>query len=178
VRRRHPRVRQPRPVRGGGQHPGRRGHALGGPAPGARSRPGAWRLFLVIVSRVHAMVRRTARGAVSALVLAMAGASPAFSGGDSAAGEELYTRCAACHALERNRTGPKHCGLFGRRAGSVPGYDYSQAMKDSGIVWNARTLDRFLADPMAVVAGTSMGYAGVRDDAERAALIAFLESAS
>lgn len=124
------------------------------------------------------MVRRTVRGAVSALVLAMAGASPALAGGDSAAGEELYTRCAACHALERNRTGPKHCGLFGRRAGSVPGYAYSQAMKDSGIVWNARTLDRFLADPMAVVAGTSMGYAGVRDDAERAALIAFLESAS
>lgn len=131
-----------------------------------------------MASRFDAMVRRTAHGAALVLVLAMADAAPALAGGDSAAGEELYTRCAACHALERNRTGPKHCGLFGRRAGSVPGYAYSQAMKESGIVWSARTLDRFLADPMAVVPGTSMGYAGIRDDAERAALIAFLEFAS
>ncbi|MCD6674377.1 MAG: cytochrome c family protein, partial [Burkholderiaceae bacterium] len=58
--------------------------------------------------------------------------------------------------------------------GSVPGFDYSDAMKRSGIVWNAKTLDRFLADPMKAVPGTTMGYAGVKDPKERADLIAFL----
>ena len=68
--------------------------------------------------------------------------------------------------------------MFGRRAGSVPGFDYSPAMKRSGIVWNAKTLDRFLADPLRTVPGTSMGYAGVKDRKERAALIAYLKQAN
>lgn len=97
--------------------------------------------------------------------------------GDAAAGEEIYSRCAACHSLAYDRTGPRHCGLFGRRAGSVAGFDYSDAMKVSTIVWNAKTLDRFLADPMGAVPGTSMGYAGVTDPVERADLIAYLEHA-
>ncbi|MCD6674372.1 MAG: cytochrome c family protein, partial [Burkholderiaceae bacterium] len=82
--------------------------------------------------------------------------------GDPAAGAKIYTRCEACHALAYDRTGPRHCGLIGRKAGSVPGFDYSDAMKRSGIVWNAKTLDRFLADPMKAVPGTTMGYAGVK----------------
>jgi cytochrome c len=65
-----------------------------------------------------------------------------------AAGQEIYERCAACHALERDRTGPRHCGLFGRRAGSVPGFAYSEAMRTSGIVWNRQTLDVFIANPL------------------------------
>jgi cytochrome c len=92
-------------------------------------------------------------------------------------GEQVYARCQACHAIGYDRTGPRHCGLFGRRAGSVPGFDYSDAMKRSGIVWDARTLDRFLANPAATVPGTSMGYAGVRDPADRRALIAYLKEA-
>ena len=97
--------------------------------------------------------------------------------GDAGAGEAIYSRCVACHALAYDRTGPRHCGLFGRRAGSVAGFEYSDAMKGSTIVWNAKTLDRFLADPMAAVPGTSMGYAGVTDRKERADLIAYLEHA-
>jgi len=94
-------------------------------------------------------------------------------------GQQVYARCAACHAIETNRTGPQHCGLFGRRAGTAPGYEaYSQALRDSRIVWDARTLDRFLRDPMAAVPGTTMGYAGVKDDAERAALIDWLRDAT
>jgi cytochrome c len=93
-------------------------------------------------------------------------------------GEQVYARCQACHALGYDRTGPRHCGLFGRRAGSVPGFAYSDAMKRSDIIWTAKTLDRFLADPAATVPGTSMGYAGVRDPAERRALIAYLKEAS
>lgn len=108
-----------------------------------------------------------------AAVSALAGAAPA----DIKLGESVYTRCMACHALAYDRTGPRHCGLFGRRAGSVPGFTYSAAMSRSEIVWTAKTLDRFLADPTRNVPGTSMGYAGVKDKTERAALIAYLRQA-
>lgn len=96
--------------------------------------------------------------------------------GDAKRGEELYARCAACHALGYDRVGPRHCDLLGRRAGSVPGFDYSAAMKKSRIVWTARTLDRFLANPIRTVPGTTMTYAGVADAGDRADLIAFLGS--
>lgn len=94
------------------------------------------------------------------------------------AGEAIYARCLACHALSYDRTGPRHCGLFGRRAGSAPGFSYSAALKASNIVWDARTLDRFLANPTRAVPGTSMGYAGVTDKGERSALVAYLKSAN
>lgn len=96
--------------------------------------------------------------------------------GDPRNGEAIYTRCAACHALAYDRTGPRHCGLFGRRAGSVRGFAYSAAMKRSKIVWDEKTLDRFLASPLAVVPGTAMGYAGIADKTERADLIAYLKA--
>ena len=90
----------------------------------------------------------------------------------------IYERCQACHALDRNRTGPKHCGLLGRAAGAAAGFrGYSAALKGSGIVWDAESLDRFLADPLGTVPGTRMGYAGVKDPQERADLIAFLAAA-
>ena len=103
-----------------------------------------------------------------------AAAAPAA---DPGAGKEIYTRCLACHALGYDRTGPRHCGLFGRRAGSVKGFAYSDAMKRSGITWNEKTLDRFLANPLKTVPGTAMGYAGVTDKRERADLIAYLRNA-
>ena len=94
-------------------------------------------------------------------------------------GEQIYTRCAACHAIETNRTGPQHCGLFGRRAGTAPGFDtYSKAMRDSKVVWNERSLDVFLQAPTLAVPGTAMGYAGVKDARERADLIAWLRQAA
>ena len=94
---------------------------------------------------------------------------------DASRGEQVYTRCLACHTLAFDRVGPHHCGLFGRLAGSVPGADYSAAMKRSGIVWDEKTLDRFLAAPMKVVPGTSMTYDGVTDAKDRADLIAYLK---
>ncbi|HEY8242164.1 MAG TPA: c-type cytochrome [Casimicrobiaceae bacterium] len=97
--------------------------------------------------------------------------------GNPAAGAVVYERCAACHALAYDRTGPRHCGLVGRRAGSMAGFAYSEAMRRSGIVWTRETLDRFLADPLRAVPGTSMGYAGVADAKERADLIAYLTQA-
>jgi cytochrome c len=97
----------------------------------------------------------------------------------SVRGHQLYERCLACHAIEANRTGPQHCGLFGRRAGTAPGYDaYSAAMRNSKIVWNERTLDKFLQDPLKAVPNTTMTYAGVKDPQERADLIAWLREAT
>lgn len=93
-------------------------------------------------------------------------------------GREIYARCAACHSLERDRVGPRHCGLVGRRAGSVPGFAYSDAMRESEIVWNRKTLDWFLTNPLKAVPGTFMGYAGVPGPLERAQLIDYLEVAT
>lgn len=94
-------------------------------------------------------------------------------------GAQVYERCAACHAMDRNRTGPQHCGLFQRRSGQAPGFtQYSPAMRQAGIAWNDITLDRFLRDPAQMVPGTSMGYAGVKDPTDRADLIAWMQVAS
>lgn len=104
-------------------------------------------------------------------------AAKTVAAGDPKAGEAVYARCLACHALAYNRTGPKHCGLLGRRAGSVAEFNYSDAMKRVRWVWDRKTLDRFLADPLKTVPGTTMGYAGVKDKQERADLIAYIEQA-
>ena len=110
---------------------------------------------------------------VAAALLAVGIAAAA----DPEKGKEIYGRCLACHALEYDRVGPRHCGLFGRRAGSVKGFTYSEAMQRSKIVWNEKTLDRFLANPPNAVPGTAMTYAGVPDAKERADLIAYLKQA-
>jgi cytochrome c len=102
--------------------------------------------------------------------------SPAGKAADAKKGEEIYGRCLACHALAYDRVGPRHCGLIGRKAGSVPGFEYSQAMKRSGLTWNEKTLNRFLKNPPATVPGTTMTYAGIPDAKERADLIAYLKS--
>lgn len=122
------------------------------------------------------LVRLSSAIAAAAIAIGFP-AAVAAPAGDAARGEALYSRCFACHSLETDRTGPRHCGLLGRRAGSVPGFDYSPAMRASGIVWTAQSLDRFLAAPLAVVPGTSMGYAGIASAQERADLIAYLRAA-
>ncbi len=118
------------------------------------------------------------RSLAAALLLASGAAVLAQRAPDASRGQALYGRCEACHALAFDRVGPRHCGLFERQAGSVTGFAYSDAMKRSGIVWSARSLDRFLAKPMAVVPGTAMTYDGVADAGERADLIAYLERAN
>ena len=112
---------------------------------------------------------------ILAAAFALCGGAAAAAG-DAKRGEQLYARCAACHALSYDRVGPRHCNLLGRRAGAVAGFDYSAAMKKSGIVWSAKTLDRFIADPVGTVPGTTMTYAGIQDARERADLVAYLAS--
>lgn len=124
---------------------------------------------------VAAVVAALVAGLIAALALVVSPARAAP--GDAARGEQVYARCLACHALAYDRVGPRHCGLIGRRAGAVPGFAYSDAMKASGIAWNAKTLDRFLADPLGKVPGTTMTYAGVPDARDRADLIAYLTRA-
>jgi cytochrome c len=106
--------------------------------------------------------------------------APPAAAGDPARGEQLWRKCASCHTLEangRNRAGPRLHGLFGRVAGSVPDYRYSDALKNSGIVWDVATLDAYLKDAEAFVPGTKM-YGGLSQDADRADLLAFLKAAA
>jgi cytochrome c len=110
-------------------------------------------------------------------LLALCAAAPAGAAPDALRGEQIYTRCLACHALAYDRVGPRHCGLFGRLAGSAPGFEYSPAMKNSKITWDEKTLDRFLAKPLAMVPGSTMTYDGVPDPKERADLLAYLKRA-
>ncbi len=111
---------------------------------------------------------------MACIVLAVSGPAAAANSdnGDAKRGAEIYTRCEACHALNYNRTGPKHCGVV-----TVPGFNYSPAMRHSKLKWDERTLDRFLADPPKVVPGTTMTYAGIANARERADLIAYLRDA-
>jgi cytochrome c len=99
---------------------------------------------------------------------------------DARRGEDIFRKCVTCHSLEaggRNRVGPRLAGLFGRTAGSVGDFRYSDALKRSGIVWNDTTLDAYLKDSEAFVPGTKM-YGGLALDADRADLIAYLRRAT
>ena len=96
--------------------------------------------------------------------------------GDPVRGQTLYqSRCTACHSLDQSRVGPAHRGVFDRLAGSVPGFDYSPALKHSGVRWTAANLNRWLTDPEALIPGQRMGYQ-VPDPVDRRDLIAFLAS--
>jgi cytochrome c len=94
--------------------------------------------------------------------------------GDAQRGARLYEqRCGGCHSVDQNRVGPAHRGVFGRRAGGMPGFAYSNALAKSTLRWNADSLDRWLADPEATIPGQAMGYR-VEDARDRADLIAYL----
>ena len=115
------------------------------------------------------------RGHLALLALAAA-ASTASAAGDSAAGRRLYdTRCAGCHSVDDNRIGPAHRGVFGRKAGSQPGFAYSDALRKSAIVWNEKTLDAWLIEPEKLVPGQMMNVQ-VDDAKAREDLVAFLRT--
>jgi cytochrome c len=100
---------------------------------------------------------------------------------DSAAGKAVFNRCRICHTVEvggRNGTGPNLHGLFGRKAGGVEDFAYSAAMKNSGIVWDDATLEKYLHSPRQVVPGTKMAFPGIPSDKELADLLAYLHEAA
>lgn len=104
-------------------------------------------------------------------------ADPAFATADVARGQLLSLACAACHTLDAaggTLVGPNLHGVFGRRAAAVPGFDYSPALKSSGLVWTPVSLEAWLAEPASFVAGTRMAFTGYRSADDRRDLIAYL----
>ncbi|MEL0062498.1 MAG: cytochrome c family protein [Candidatus Puniceispirillum sp.] len=98
--------------------------------------------------------------------------------GDAKAGEKVFRKCKSCHYVdqEKNKTGPHLVNIIGRAAGSVDGFKYSKAMKDSGLTWDEATLAEFLKKPKAYLKGTKMAFAGLRKDKEIDDLIAYLKA--
>jgi cytochrome c len=109
-------------------------------------------------------------------------AAPAWADGNEARGERLFNQqCKACHTLEKDgasTVGPNLHGLFGRKAGSEGGYESSEAMKKSGIVWDDKTLADYLKDPKGKVPGTKMVYIGLKQEAQQQDMIAYLKKAT
>ena len=101
---------------------------------------------------------------------------PAYAGGDAAAGAAVFKRCAICHSVDpgkKTAMGPNLSGVVGRKAGTGE-FNYSPAMKDSGIIWTSEKLDAFLLKPTATVKGTRMAFAGLPQPNDRANVIAYL----
>jgi cytochrome c len=145
--------------------------------------------FLHYVTRGHAVAVRNATVATKCLARArvplavlLAAAElliPAAVSAQQADGERLFRqRCGTCHAMDpgQNRVGPHLSGVIGRKAGSIEGGRYSDAMRNSNIIWYSRSLDTFLTAPRQMVPGTQMTV-GVPNAAQRAAIIAYLEGA-
>jgi cytochrome c len=117
---------------------------------------------------------RIALIALAAFILPLSGAH----GQDAAAGEKVFLQCRACHQVgetAKNAVGPELNGLMGRKAGSVPGYSYSEANKNSGITWDEATFREYIKDPKAKVPGTKMVFPGLKDDKRIDDLIAYLK---
>lgn len=114
------------------------------------------------------------------IAAAMAIPSANAAGGDPVHGKTVFARCAACHDLNTGKTvlGPSLKGIIGRKAGSVPGFAYSPAMKAKAIDWTPGNLDAFITAPTHFVPGTRMPFAGIPDAKDRADLIAYLEQAA
>lgn len=100
---------------------------------------------------------------------------------DAEAGKAVFNRCKICHAIEAGKpspVGPNLHGLFGRKAGTFDDFDYSEAMKTSGVVWNDETLTKYLHSPREFVPGNKMAFPGIKDDKEIADLLAYLHQAA
>ncbi len=90
-------------------------------------------------------------------------------------GKQLFDRrCGGCHSLDRDKEGPRLGGVFGRKSGAVESFEYSEALKKSGIVWNVTTIDRWLTDPGKLVPNSDMNFR-VTNPEERQAIIAYLQ---
>lgn len=123
------------------------------------------------------MVKGIVPGLAAALVMLPLAA---HADGDAEAGAKVFKRCQACHVVdkEQNRVGPYLLGLFGRKAGSVEGYRYSDAMKSADLVWSEDTLDAYLENPKKLIPKNRMAFPGLKKEADRQNVIAYLEDAT
>lgn len=97
--------------------------------------------------------------------------------GDVAAGATSFKKCAACHDVgetAKNKVGPILNGLDGRKSGTIPNYNYSDANKNSGITWGEATFKEYIKDPKAKIPGTKMVFAGIKNEKEADDLWSFL----
>ena len=128
------------------------------------------------------MVRINARAATAAGLLALGSTSAlaAIPAGNAAHGAIVFHQCQLCHVITagQNRVGPSLHGVVGRHSGIVPGYTYSSANKNSGIVWTEDKLFAYLENPRAYVPGTKMSFAGLKNPQDRADVIAYLKTAA
>lgn len=123
---------------------------------------------------------RTRTMAWLALASALTALPMAAHAQDVDAGKKVFARCLPCHTVDtpQNKVGPSLQGIFGRTAGTVAGYSYTDANKNSGVVWTAEKMNEYLKNPKAFIPGTKMAFAGIPKDDERANLIAYLEQAA
>ena len=117
---------------------------------------------------------------ISQLALALClilGAAPAVAN-DVVSGEKVFKRCKACHYAdkEKNKTGPYLVDVIGRKAGSIDGYKYSKAMRESQLVWDEATLTAYLKAPKKFLKGTKMAFAGLKKEADIKNVIAYLKT--
>jgi len=113
------------------------------------------------------------RSSLAALLLLALGLSSAAAAGDPDRGATVYEGCQDCHSLDKNDVGPRHRGVFGRRAGPLPDFAYSPALKGADIVWDEATLDKWLTDPQGLLPGARMFY-HLGEAQDRADVIAYL----
>jgi len=114
---------------------------------------------------------------LSAAVPLAAFAAGACQAQDAAAGKTVFAQCSVCHSIDgSDSVGPSLKGIVGRKAGSVAGFRYSRGMRNSNLIWDAATLDRYLTDPQGTIPGNLMPFAGLADKRTRADLIAYLAS--
>ncbi len=119
-----------------------------------------------------------ARSLVAALALATVSFATSASAQDVAAGEKSYNKCRACHQVgetAKNTVGPVLNGLFGRKSGTIEGYNYTDANKNSGITWDDAVFAEYIKDPKAKIPGTKMAFAGIKKEDEIKDLTAFLK---
>jgi len=97
---------------------------------------------------------------------------------DTVKGKKVFKKCVACHSLQegKNKIGPPLNNLLGRKAGSVEGYKYSKAMKNSGVVWDEESLDKFLTKPRKFIPKTKMSFRGIKKKSLRDDLISFFKN--
>ena len=135
--------------------------------------------FLTTAQRMEMIVSKVPGLVLAAVVCASTAAilSKAKAAGDAAAGEHVFARCIVCHSAKagENKIGPSLAGVFGRKSGSAPGYNYSPALKSAGITWDEQELDKYLTNPTADIHGTKM-VISVPNAEDRQNVIAYLKT--